>query len=118
MYDNLPEGFTWETVAGRFKRPTVVSYRHVWVCAMSQRINDGSRFVYLDRHLERLDGPLSPRRDCQSYESGVVGCGLWVARHQDRLRREAGKIADIRDAKNQYGVPWTGVVPDLSGKNG
>lgn len=108
MHDNLPEGFTWEAVAGRFNRPTVVTYRYVWVCAMSQRINDGSWFVYLDRHLERLDGPISRKRDCQSYESGVAGCGLWVARHQDRLRLEAGKIADALEARNQYGRAWTG----------
>jgi len=107
MYDNLPEGFEWQTAGQHAKVLTHVVYDGIVVCAMSERINDGGWFVRLDRHLERIDGPLGPVRDCLSYESGVAGCGLWVHRHQDRLRREAGALADALRAKNRYGVPWT-----------
>ncbi len=109
MYDNLPEGFQWQTAGQHAKVLTHVVYDGIVVCAMSERINNGGWYVRLDRHLERIDGPLGPVRDCQSYESGVVGCGLWVHRHQDRLRREATALADALRAKNRYGVPWAGL---------
>ena len=108
MYDNLPEGFVWQTAGQHGKVLTDVAFDGIVVCAMSERINNGGWFVYLDRHLSRLDGPLPPKRDCQSYESGVAGCGLWVHRHQYRLRREATALADALRAKNRYGVPWAG----------
>lgn len=108
MYDNLPDGFTWQTAGQHAKVLTDVAFDGIVVCAMSERINNGGWFVHLDRHLSRLDGPLPPKRDCQSYESGVAGCGLWVHRHQDRLRSEATALADALRAKNRYGVPWVG----------
>jgi len=108
MYDNLPEGFQWQTAGQHAKALTAVAYDGIVVCAMSERINNGGWFVRLDRHLERLDGPPAPTRDCHSYESGISGCGLWVRRHQERLRHEAGALADALRAKNRYGVPWVG----------
>ncbi len=106
MYDNLPEGFAWQTAGQHAKALTAVAYDGIVVCAMSERINNGGWFVRLDRHLERLDGPPAPTRDCHSYESGIAGCGLWVRRHQERLRHEAGALADALRAKNRYAVPW------------
>lgn len=111
MYDNLPEGFCWQTAGQYSKVLTHVGCDGIVVCAMSERINNGGWFVRLDRHLERIDGPPALTRDCQSYESGVAGCGLWVHRHQDQLRREAGAMADALRAKNRYGAPWVGPPP-------
>jgi len=108
MYDNLPDGFRWQT-AGQFSKVlTHVAYDGIVVCTLNDRINNGGWFVRLDRHLERIDGPPAPTRDCQSYESGVAGCGLWVHRHQDRLRREASEMAAALRAKNRYAVPAAG----------
>lgn len=96
----LPEGFKWQKALPADQQPTVIAFNDIYVCWLQER-TDGSWFVYLDRHLQIVGGPLAPIRECASYESGVRGCELWVARHQERLRREAAALAEARDSKRR-----------------
>lgn len=56
------------------------------VLRLSQRLNEGGWYASLDT--QRPDRERWTTRDCTSYDQGVVGAELWVARHQDRLRAE------------------------------
>ena len=108
MYDNLPDGFEWQVAWQYAAGLTDVVFDGIVVCALVERINNGGWYVWLDRHLAKLDGPPEVFRNCRSYESGVAGCGIWVHRHQGRLRREAGAMAEAVRMKNHYGRSWNG----------
>ncbi len=64
-------------------RPDVIRHRGQWVVRLHQRVDTGAWFAELDVQRERRN-----KRPCQSYDSGIIGAELWVARHQDRLRAE------------------------------
>lgn len=84
----LPDGFQWTKASPHDTIPTMISLGGVGVCRMMDRVG-GSWFVYLDYHLPPPDGQLVHRkRDCTSFPSGVRGCELWVAKHEERLRVE------------------------------
>jgi hypothetical protein len=81
----LPEGFSWQGIHSNDRGvPTVLALGSTGVARMMDRI-DGSWFVRLDYHL--YEAPLRTR-PCTSFDAGRAGCELWVARHEERLRRE------------------------------
>lgn len=70
------------------------------VLRLSQRVDDRTWWVEVDRHLEDRH---HRRRKCTSYEQGVVGAGLWVVRHQDRLRAEIDRLRVERAKGKSHG---------------
>lgn len=71
------------------------------VLRLSQRIDNRVWFVEVDRHLEDKH---HRRRDCTSYEQGVIGSEQWALRHSMRIRLEIDQHERVREAerKNRY----------------
>ena len=82
----LPPDFRWRSVASRPDQlPDAIYCGMTEVLRLSQRVDDHSWFVEVDRHLEDRH---HRRRKCTSYDQGVIGSELWAVRHQQRLRLE------------------------------
>lgn len=85
----LPSDFTWEQ-AIQWRQGPKESFRldGTEVARMSQRVDDGSWFVTLDRH---LGWDAEKRKTCTSYEQGCSGVEKWATRHEQRLRQEVAE---------------------------
>jgi hypothetical protein len=60
---------------------------------MSQRVDDATWFVNLDRH---LGWDAEKHVKCSSYDAGRAGVEQWVVRHEARLRQEVAQIVAKR----------------------
>lgn len=82
----LPPGFQWGHAIQWQKGPEdCLRLEGTEVVRMSQRVDDLAWSAMLDQH---LDWGCRRRVSCTSYEQGRAGVGLWVKRHEERLRRE------------------------------
>lgn len=68
------------------------------VLRLSQRVDDHTWWVEVDRHLEEQH---RSGRICTSYEQGVIGSELWAVRHQQRLRLEIDQREVARAAQRK-----------------
>ncbi|WP_445979101.1 hypothetical protein [Stenotrophomonas muris] len=105
----LPDSFYWTTrSASSPGDPLTVIACEVWIVALSQRVDDGSWVVTLDRHRNGTGGPW---RRCSSYDQGRAGAELWVARHEARLREDVAKITTWRAAVRANRLAKVGTDP-------
>ncbi|WP_435014707.1 hypothetical protein [Xanthomonas arboricola] len=88
----LPEGFHW-TEAHQHQEgpPRMLALRSTGVARMTQRVDNGKWFVYLNYHLLNMD-TTARTKDCSSFEAGRAGVEMWAARHEVRLRAEVAAI--------------------------
>jgi len=87
----LPPDFHWRSVASRPDgKDDAVLCDGTQVLRLSQRINVGSWFIALNTHRPLVEQ--RTYRECSSYEQGVAGAEIWVAKHQQRLRAEIDRL--------------------------
>lgn len=92
----LPPDFTWRSIASRPDgKLDALLCDGVEVARLSQRVDDGTWYVELNRQRDR---GLWRRKDCSGYEQGFAGVELWAERHQDRLRAEVRQGRRLRNA--------------------
>lgn len=65
------------------------------VARMTQRVDNGAWFVYLDYHLLTMERRAFTR-NCTSFEAGKAGVEMWACRHEARLRMELAAIEAAR----------------------
>lgn len=93
----LPPDFHWRSVACRPDgKDDSVFCDGTQVLRLFLRINEGSWFASLNT--QRSDRAQWTLRECSSYERGVKGAELWVARHKDRLRAEIDLLQASKSA--------------------
>ena len=94
----LPD-FRWRSVASRpDELPDAIYCGMTEVLRLSQRVDDHTWWVNVDRHLEDRH---HRRRNCSSYEQGVIGSELWAVRHQQRIRLEIDQREVARAAQRK-----------------
>lgn len=102
----LPPDFHWRSVASRPDgKDDSVFCDGTQVLRLSQRINDGGWYASLNT--QRPDRRRWTTRQCTSYERGVAGCEVWVARHQARLRAEIDRLRVERATSKAKTPEWT-----------
>jgi hypothetical protein len=97
----LPPDFRWRSVASRpDELPDALYCGATEVLRLQKRVDNHVWWVEVDRH---LDDQYRGRRDCTSYEQGVIGSELWAVRHQQRLRLEIDQreVARAATRKNR-----------------
>lgn len=80
------DDFEWQKAVQWFKgEADSFRLQGTEIARMSQRVDNGSWFVTLDRH---LGWNAEKQVSCTSYERGRAGVEIWATRHQVRLKRE------------------------------
>jgi hypothetical protein len=99
----LPPDFRWRSVASRADQlPDAIYCGMTEVLRLSQRVDDHTWWVEVDRHLEDQH---HRGRKCTSYEQGVIGSELWAVRHHQRLRLEIDQ-REVARAAQRRGLTW------------
>lgn len=93
----LPDSFqrTTRSASHSDAPPSVIRCHGVRGVTLYRRVDSGIWMVAPDRHRH---GPGGLARICSSYEQGCAGAEMWLARHEARLRAEAGEINRRRGA--------------------
>ena len=89
-----PDDFQWQKAIQWFPgAEDSFRLKGTEIARMSQRVDDHSWFVTLDRH---LGWDAEKQVKCTSYERGRAGVEAWARRHEARLKCEVRERASRR----------------------